>query len=887
MAVESWVLNGTEFNDPGNGLRMTAVTVNPAAKRIEWLENVDADGAALLRAPKVGLRQHTYKLRVMPQADMDTALQRVGAIVDALQACEATQGGVDLVWTPNGAASSTTFTALAAELQELPLAMAGQDAGWFLASPVMTVVIWCLPLGDGEPLENITDTFATDRLSEYTFDGGASTDVAVTGGVLDAVNNLTTEKRFVHTASPYDLYDDQTTFKHTLGTTLTSYKAGAVVKRISATTYLECYVDDNGTNSRLRIDKVVSGSRTNLATTNLTRMTVSTAYWVRGRIEGDLVTAEHWTSAPTVTGTAATTLTHALTGGNEGVFGEGIGGRAGGVWNPQQTAASLDDLTIEPNLWRSSEPLFARVLYGVQGDADAKGELILTDGENVTRQYAEWGAGGDLTSALIIDSDSMVTTGYAGVQNDGTSYAITGAYDPDATGDVVISAQLLDRGETLVCAFTDQPHVGQFHVRARSQVDIYASPGDVQVWLRYRIAGGNWTDGPRYTFQVCSAWFDADLGLVSIPPALRGAQSWEGVIVAQDSGAAVDAVSSATLSVDKVELMPASAGYGKALVPFVLASPSEYDALDNFTASSGGLTGDTLTVGGTWAALTGSDTDDIQGSAVNEWATRTAVSDSGASLDGRWLTVSGLTLDAQLAHLVYAWSSNPSAGGNSNVRSGLVMRCVDNSNFLSVLRRSGTDALGNSQIDVGVVVGGILTATSGQFDVPEPTVDTWYRLLVAVDKAGLVRVWHGEAGLPMDPTPVVEVFDITLATGHTLEDGETGMVDANLSATACTRKYTNFWVAPLPGAPAIEAGRDLRVRDDDVALAASADGATYSEPLYHGLGFRPPAATTANPGLRVAARARRGNIDEGVDTFIDDVLQVQALWTPRVRVVPR
>jgi len=235
----------------------------------------------------------------------------------------------------------------------------------------------CSPYEMGD-LMDVDDPFTTDHVNagdlNYTADAGLLTNVAVTGGVLDASANLTTENRLIHTGTGYTYGDHEATVKATPGSTITSFKAGVILKRIDASNYLEVYVDDNGTNSRLRIDKVVATARTNLATTNLgARVVNGERFWARGRIEGNVVYAEHFLSTvvpnPVVAPTTSTSFT--FTSAESAVFGTAIEGKAGLVFTPQQTAANLDDFEIRPFTYRSP-PYGVLDCFGViPGDAPA------------------------------------------------------------------------------------------------------------------------------------------------------------------------------------------------------------------------------------------------------------------------------------------------------------------------------------------------------------------------------------------------------------------------------------------------------------------------------------------------------------------------------------
>jgi hypothetical protein len=228
---------------------------------------------------------------------------------------------------------------------------------------------------------DIFELWASDSIAagDYTFDLGSAAEVAVSAGQLTAVSNLTTEKRLIHTGRGFTYGDHQVTLKAIPGSTITSFKAGVVLKRIDASNYLEVYVDDNGTNSRLRLDKVVAGARTNLSSTNLAARVVNgTPFWVRGRIEDNTVYLEHFTAAPTPMATPTTSASYILTTGEAATFGYTTEGRAGFTWIPQHASAVLDDFSVDPFTRHLTLPDDFPLNGKIPGDAPALVEAYVT-----------------------------------------------------------------------------------------------------------------------------------------------------------------------------------------------------------------------------------------------------------------------------------------------------------------------------------------------------------------------------------------------------------------------------------------------------------------------------------------------------------------------------
>jgi hypothetical protein len=200
------------------------------------------------------------------------------------------------------------------------------------------------PLAEMDDMD-IFDDFSADSRTDYTFESGVIGDVTVTGGKLVGAGTLTTARQMIHTSRGHALTDVQDTVMATVGTTLTGFKAGVILHRSSATNYVEVYVDDNGTNSRARIDIVVAGVRTNRLTTNLTRLVAGQVFWIRGRIERYNLSSEFFSSAPTPTTTAASTLTDQMTianGYTQPQLDALSSGFSGLTFTPQQAGASID-----------------------------------------------------------------------------------------------------------------------------------------------------------------------------------------------------------------------------------------------------------------------------------------------------------------------------------------------------------------------------------------------------------------------------------------------------------------------------------------------------------------------------------------------------------------
>jgi hypothetical protein len=317
-------------------------------------------------------------------ASADAALAKFDDLVTIL---EDSTTGYYYEWRPEGATRSVYF-----ELRGLgpwePMYRWVEFAGTKRLH--VAVKFQVAPLALGDPMD-VFDDFSTNTIGDYTFDA-LTNEAFVSQNVLFPTNvSLTSERRLYHSARGYTHRDGQYTVQSTPGTTITGYKVGRYFKRPSSVSnyYLEVYVDDNGTNSRLRIDKVEIGVRTNLQTTNLgARISSGTPFWVRGRIERNVVYAEYFTSRPTPMTAPTSSLSHTLSTSEALIFGSGVSGYAGLSWVPQHASATVDDYEDLPYTYRAFSAPAELDLLGIPGTAPALVDAHITPSTSAQAKFA-------------------------------------------------------------------------------------------------------------------------------------------------------------------------------------------------------------------------------------------------------------------------------------------------------------------------------------------------------------------------------------------------------------------------------------------------------------------------------------------------------------------
>lgn len=253
-----------------------------------------------------------------------------------------------------------------------------QFAGTTLSMIDLTVPV--APLAQMDQMD-IIDDFSVNSISDYTVDGGSASDVTISGGTMAPAGTMSTERRLVHTVRGYRNTDVQDTVQFTIGSTLALYKAGCVVRRASATNYLECYVDDTGAASRLRIDSVIGGVRTNKVSSSMARLVVGQVAWIRARVEGVNLFAEFFSSVPTPTATAAASLGTTLTLSNfsQAELDAVASGSSGLSWIPVQANARLDDFEHLPYTFFNKTLPDLISLTSVPGSAEALADVHVTN----------------------------------------------------------------------------------------------------------------------------------------------------------------------------------------------------------------------------------------------------------------------------------------------------------------------------------------------------------------------------------------------------------------------------------------------------------------------------------------------------------------------------
>lgn len=244
---------------------------------------------------------------------------------------------------------------------------------WLDQGNVLTTT-FAFPVAPGAmgPPMDIADDFAINSLAEdWTADEGAFT---WAGGKLTITDTST--RRLRHTGRGYTYGDVQVTAKIRTGASVAGIIAGVFAKAQGSGDHVEAVIVTGNT---LRLQSRLSGVYADLTTVAETWST-NTDYWIRLRIEGNVVTAEVFTSAPTPMATPLETVSHTLTGGNLTAFGSAVEGECGIVLRGVTgTDLTIDDFTVEPYTYRNHTFPEKISMYGaIPGRRRARASVFIT-----------------------------------------------------------------------------------------------------------------------------------------------------------------------------------------------------------------------------------------------------------------------------------------------------------------------------------------------------------------------------------------------------------------------------------------------------------------------------------------------------------------------------
>lgn len=874
---EQLVLDGLPLNDSAPwSIRGDSFNFLPARKKLNWVTSALGDGAAA-----TGDEDHyenaemTFTVRAKGLTNKDAALSAWHELTQKLQAARPSISGIPLVWIPDESSGATTWYVVNAEYDELHIS---KEGGWFDNQPEVQVHLYLRPFGYGAesvlPL-GYTDPFDFESIlgGQWRWDTTPGT-VAVSGGAMTV--SSTAQKRLY---LPFTAEDFSIKAKIYLGATLTTGQF-KLMKRLGTSDYVYAGLNVGGT---LRITKDTTADPAADLVSETVTLAASTAYWLVATFAGDDVNASLYADTDSDLTTPLVSAAITLTGTDATTFGSGIRANPGVFIIPNSTDWTMESYQVRgmPDV-KSSEPLVTVEIPDVPGHVNAEARQLITDGSNKNRRHYEWGLewrgyDSDASLPLLLDSDALTVTGYAGVQ---TTVGTGDLYDPHAaTTDAIYATNLSSVAAVTICSTGYMGHVGAFKVKAR----VWGSAG-VKVRLAYEI-GDSFKTRNAYTAPIEGPYQEVDLGTVVIPQAVVGTHAWQAWVEAYG-------VDDGTFGIDYLMLIPVER-YGVLRAPLVSLVPDVFTVRDSFNQASNPAIdnlvlpiapSDTGPVSGKWHS-SGSGTGDFTVDSTNHWVQRIAESDTNTA-SGRFAVVGNAAASNFTACQVRCDLAASGYGGSvvpANVsRFGVVARYVDANNWLMAVREAFVGDAGTSRARLRIYKRvASVTTQIGSHEMPGVQAGNNLTFILSADATGVWQVFYFPAGTAQPSVPARKGEDVVLATGGALATGKVGIYDAYTATVDLTRRFDNFSSFATGGEVILAGNRKLEVRSDRAEREGAAS--IYGRVVPEGSNFYLPPAGDAQRVTRMVSKLRRNNVDEGLpDTNVgDDVHTLQVFGTGR------
>lgn len=330
------------------GLTLGATVASPLFSR-----SFEGDRAFVTGAP-LGSREQQIPLRVSGSdvAELQENLDSLFRVCDDVTR----QGGGVLRYRSASGSSVTRYRVVSARVEVGELASYEAHL-WQRVTLALVVDPYGLaPVYAIEDRFSV-DTFGTDGVynpggADWTkFSGNGS--ASVSGGSLTTATTTGTTD-YLHDGSGHEFGDVQVTTKVRHNTLAASKLGGVVVKHIDANNLIWCYALSDGAGAGTLTLRVKVGGTNADTTTAITTLAASTDYWVRGRIEGNVVTVEWFASEPTPMATPTHTTSVTLSAAQAANVGKSIRGSSGILFNTQGTGTiGFDDFRVQPLTYRN------------------------------------------------------------------------------------------------------------------------------------------------------------------------------------------------------------------------------------------------------------------------------------------------------------------------------------------------------------------------------------------------------------------------------------------------------------------------------------------------------------------------------------------------------
>lgn len=442
-----------------------------------------------------------------------------------------------------------------------------------------------------------------------------------------------------------------------------------------------------------------------------------------------------------------------------------------------------------------------------------------------------------------------------------------------ASGGNVIKHSSLGTGWTPILstnlkAGTYLTHVGLYDVWAR----VYTTSGESLPYLRLIYDVGDIvapSENEPVQIPNSEGFYLVNLGQINLRQAPFGTHRWQGII--QGRGPA----GGENVSIDRLWFFNADESSGiLSVLPTVATAPAVNPYLwrDEFNVATGAATGKAASgVGGVYAAITNSDTDDFTINGTTDKLERSTVSDTGTigagGFKGRAI---GPPVEATDAVFRTDMLCSPSELEMSNIRPGQILNYSSNTSFILVYLAYST--LG-WLLRIAKPAGTLLWASNKPW--PLGGAYNLAATMVAVSKGSKLTIYLAGEGEELTEAAAVE--DPMIAV-----KGKWAIYDSNLGAVPVVRQFDNagLWVPQTDAV--IYASQDARL-GTDALYRRSEDGAAYG-PIALPTSDLPRIPVSGREGrsVQVGIKPSRGNFRTAPDAGLDAIkgqLSYRPCWS--------
>lgn len=362
-----------------------------------------------------------------------------------------------------------------------------------------------------------------------------------------------------------------------------------------------------------------------------------------------------------------------------------------------------------------------------------------------------------------------------------------------------------------------------------------------------------------------------NLGQVNLRPSPIGTHRWQGTLQARGEAGGEN------IYIDRLQFICADEASGIVTGKSGALNPvsGKYLVRDEFNQTAGAATGKTAAIGGVYAVLPNSDTDDFEIDATTHRLKRATVSDTGKLGAGEVVAGRGIGTPVEATNLAFRTDFVlESAAGFQAFQFGHIISYVNNTNFVTVY----FDFVSSLQYwTIRVTKASAVTGNLGDNHRIRgmTTSSRAAATLLTVVRGNTLTVYAGGEGEELRE-------ELTVADAMIGPKGKAYIYDVNIGGNAGTRYFDNAALWTPENDAVVYANRNARLTSQGM-FRQSEDGVAYGPVAYPGSDLpRLPVAGPEELPVEIALKPSRGDFDNVPDAGLDKIsaqLSYRPCWS--------